>query len=55
MVCTYFQCLGLPHDQPNLCSILVLKKLYCSYTTLLPLIPILVKPVQLRLPAGSNI
>lgn len=42
---------GLPHHKPNLASSLMLQELHRTGASLLPLVPVLVEPVQLRLTA----
>lgn len=41
--------LQLPHQQPHLLRLLVLKQLHLPHAALLPLVAVLIKAVQLRL------
>lgn len=51
MVRAYLKRLGLAHDQSDLAGLLVLEKLDGARAPFLPLVPVFIKPVQLRLPA----
>lgn len=46
--------LGLAHDEADLAVLLVLEELDGARPPLLPLVPLLVKPVKLRLPANNR-
>jgi len=48
MIRTDLKRLGLPHEKPNLAGNLMLQELHGAGASLLPLVPILVKPVQFR-------
>jgi len=47
--------LGLAHDESDLAGLLVLEKLDGAGAPFLPLVPVFVKSVQLRLPAKTQI
>lgn len=51
MIGTDLECLGLPHEKPNLASDLVLQELHSTSASLLPLVSILIEPVELRFTA----
>lgn len=53
MIGADLECLGLPHHQPNLSGFFMLQELHVPTAPLLPLIPLLVEPIQLRLPATA--
>ena len=50
MISADLERLRLPHNQPDLPCLLVLEKLHCPGASLLPLIPFLIKTIQLRFP-----
>lgn len=54
MVGTDLEGLGLSHNQADLAGLLVLKELHSPGTSLLPLVPIFIEPIELRFPAGEN-
>jgi hypothetical protein len=45
--------LSLAHDEADLGGLIVLQQLHGAHATLLPLVPVLVEAVQLRLPAAT--
>ena len=48
MIGTDLERLGLPHDETNLPSLLVLQKLHRSSASLLPLVSVLIEAIELR-------
>lgn len=50
MICADLERLGLAHHQSHLPGDLMFQQLNVPAATLLPLVPLLVKPIQLRLP-----
>lgn len=50
MIRANLESLGLPHHQSNFPSLLVLQQPHVAGSPLLPLVPVLIEPIQLRLP-----
>lgn len=50
MISTDLESFGLPHNETNLPSLLVLQELDSPSSSLLPLTPIFIEPIQLRFP-----
>lgn len=51
MISADLERLRLTHDEADLGGLLVLEQLHSACAALLPLVPLLVEPVELRLPA----
>jgi len=53
MIGADLKCLRLTHHEADLGGLLVLEQLHSACSALFPLVPLLVEPVELRLPAQS--
>lgn len=54
MIGANLESLGLPHNQPNLSGLLVLQQPHAPRTSLLPLVPLFIEPIQLRFPRQNQ-